>query len=50
MCFGTIGKENTNIFYTLYIHEIGIDGNYVIKTVNLDTDSNVVNPLKWQTG
>jgi A118 family predicted phage portal protein len=44
--FGTIGKENTNIFYTLYIHEIGIDGNYVIKTVNLDTDSNVVKPLE----
>lgn len=43
--FGTSGKENTDIFYTLYIHEKTLDGTYVIKTVNLTSENKVISPI-----
>lgn len=48
--FGKAGKENDKVFYTLIIHEIGDDGNYVIKTVNINTQGSVVIPSDLANG
>lgn len=44
--FGTVGKEVEGIYYTLYIHELDNNGNYIIKTVHLNTDSDIVKPFE----
>lgn len=48
--FGTIGKEDNKVFYTLIIHRLGDDGKYIIETVNIDSEGSVVIPSSLAQG
>ena len=48
--FGKIGKEDDEVFYTLIIHELGEDGKYIIKTVDIDRKGKVVIPSNLAQG
>ena len=48
--FGKISREDDKIYYTLIIHEIGDDGNYIIKIVTIDSEGKVALPSNLAKG